>query len=52
MPVCQAVQHAHHKGIIHRDLKPSNVLVSRHDTTPVVKVIDSRRGQGGSWSKI
>src|SRR5262249_52569699 len=40
VPVCAAVQHAHHKGIIHRDLKPSNVLVSRHDTTPVVKVID------------
>jgi serine/threonine protein kinase len=40
LPVCQAVQHAHHKGIIHRDLKPNNVLVSRHDTTPVVKVID------------
>jgi WD40 repeat protein/serine/threonine protein kinase len=38
--VCQAVQHAHHKGIIHRDLKPSNVLVSRHDTTATVKVID------------
>jgi serine/threonine protein kinase/tetratricopeptide (TPR) repeat protein len=38
--VCQAVQHAHQKGIIHRDLKPSNVLVCRHDTTPVVKVID------------
>jgi tetratricopeptide (TPR) repeat protein len=38
--VCQAVQHAHQKAIIHRDVKPSNVLVSRHDDTPVVKVID------------
>ncbi len=40
MSVCQAVQHAHHKGIIHRDLKPTNVLVTMHDSTPVVKVID------------
>src|SRR5262249_48901222 len=40
LPVCPAVQHAHQKGIVHRDLKPSNVLISRHDTTPVVKVID------------
>src|SRR5262245_21540961 len=38
-PVCQAVQHAHQKGIVPRALKPSNVLVSRHDTTLVVKVI-------------
>jgi eukaryotic-like serine/threonine-protein kinase len=38
--VCQGVQHAHHKGIIHRDLKPSNVLVTLHDGTPVVKIID------------
>src|SRR5262249_6591149 len=28
------------KGVIHRDLKPSNVLVTLHDGTPVVKVID------------
>lgn len=38
--VCQAVQHAHHKGIIHRDLKPSNVLVEMVDGKPVAKVID------------
>jgi non-specific serine/threonine protein kinase/serine/threonine-protein kinase len=38
--VCQAVQHAHHKGIIHRDLKPSNVLVALHDDQPAPKVID------------
>jgi serine/threonine protein kinase/tetratricopeptide (TPR) repeat protein len=40
LAVCSAVQHAHQKGIIHRDLKPANVLVARHDTTPIVKVID------------
>jgi WD40 repeat protein/serine/threonine protein kinase len=38
--VCRAVQHAHQKGIIHRDLKPSNVMLTLHDGTPVVKVID------------
>ena len=40
LPICHAVQHAHQKGIIHRDLKPANILVTLHDVTPVVKVID------------
>jgi eukaryotic-like serine/threonine-protein kinase len=38
--VCNAIQHAHHKGVIHRDIKPSNVMVTLHDGMPVVKVID------------
>jgi serine/threonine protein kinase/Flp pilus assembly protein TadD len=38
--VCKAVAHAHQKGVIHRDIKPSNVMVTSHDGTPVVKVID------------
>ncbi|MFZ4574744.1 MAG: protein kinase domain-containing protein [Phycisphaerales bacterium] len=40
LPVCGAVQHAHHKGIIHRDLKPSNILVQEIDGVPAPKVID------------
>ena len=40
LDVCNAIQHAHHKGIIHRDIKPSNVMVTLHDGVPVVKVID------------
>jgi serine/threonine protein kinase len=40
IPVCKAIQHAHHKGIIHRDIKPSNVLVMMVDDRPVPKVID------------
>jgi serine/threonine protein kinase len=40
IPVCQAVQHAHHKGIIHRDLKPTNILIAPGDGRPVPKVID------------
>src|SRR5262249_2683175 len=37
--VCQAIQHAHLKGIIHRDVKPTHVMVTRHDATPLAKVI-------------
>jgi serine/threonine protein kinase/formylglycine-generating enzyme required for sulfatase activity len=38
--VCQAIQHAHHKGVIHRDIKPSNILVAERDNHPVATVID------------
>ena len=40
IPVCHAVQHAHHKGVIHRDLKPSNILVAVSDDASIPKVID------------
>jgi non-specific serine/threonine protein kinase/serine/threonine-protein kinase len=40
LPVCDAVQHAHHKGIIHRDLKPSNLLIAEQGGAMVAKIID------------
>jgi serine/threonine protein kinase/tetratricopeptide (TPR) repeat protein len=40
LSVCEAVQHAHHKGVIHRDIKPGNILVAQVEDRPLPKVID------------
>jgi tetratricopeptide (TPR) repeat protein/predicted Ser/Thr protein kinase len=35
--ICDAIEHAHHKGIVHRDLKPANIMLG-DDARP--KVLD------------
>lgn len=42
--LCDAVQHAHHKGIVHRDLKPANIFVvpggPGSESNACIKVLD------------
>jgi len=34
--ICDAIEHAHHRGIVHRDLKPSNIMVDRDGRAKVL----------------
>jgi len=51
--VCEAVQHAHHKGLIHRDLKPSNILVADREgrAWPIVIDFGVAKSLGGSGAQ-
>lgn len=40
LQVCEAVQHAHHKGIVHRDIKPLNIQVCIEGEKFIPKIID------------
>jgi serine/threonine-protein kinase len=35
LPVCRAIDAAHHEGVLHRDLKPSNILID-HENVPYI----------------
>ena len=32
LPVCEAIQYAHHQGIYHRDIKPANILIDQENS--------------------
>lgn len=38
--ICDGLDHAHTRGVIHKDLKPSNIMLSEHENSMVVKIVD------------
>ena len=48
--VCDAVQHAHHRGVIHRDLKPGNILVGEDGAPKVLDFGVARREDASSFT--
>ena len=40
LQIADALEHAHQRGITHRDLEPRNILVTKHDASPGIKLLD------------
>ena len=45
--VCEGLGYAHEQGVVHRDIKPANILVARHGTRLVAKLMDFGVAQMG-----